>query len=171
MKKYLCKSDRAGRDTKICPKATILCWHFNKISSANCISDYLLQLLSANCEPSDLNTHTPCLVFILPLDSFLLAWKAESDFQIWMSQCLDKDFKDWALFLFSPRVHLQSGWAPRWKGVPDRAKTIFLSRGAAQLFHMLCIHSGWQCIIWEWLIWNHPPPQNPGTTAVLCVDI
>lgn len=70
----------------------------------------------------------------------------------WVSAWIKTSRIEFYFFFLAPRVHLQSGWARCQNGAPDRAKTISLSPGAAQRFHMLCIHGGWQCIIWEKLM-------------------
>lgn len=86
----------------------------------------------------------------------------------WVSVWIKTSRIEFYFFSLAPRVHLQSGWAPCQNGAPDRAKTISLSPGAAQRFHMLCIHSGWQCIIWEKLMREKERKKIKGQTRENC---
>lgn len=113
--------------------------------------------LTSTCELCTFRTQPVLCLFCLHAASYL--WGRAPDQNEWASGWIKTSRIEFYFFFLALRVHLQSGWAPCQNGAADRAKTISLSPGAAQRFHMLCIHGGWQCIIWEKLMRKKKSPK------------
>lgn len=88
-----------------------------------------------------------------------------ADFQLWMSQSLDKDSEDSVVFLFFHWMRLQSGWALCWKGVSDSAKSVCLSPLSCSICFVFI------AIAAHYLRKSFAKALKPGEIAVLLADM